>query len=521
MSSSAASLFELWSAEQDWFDAHWADRCNDSSDAAYRAATFLPADDRDDVSAIDSQLIGVGEPVDIADTAMPRHAADCAELTDPVEPVCAMEAAGATVALASANVLAVVPAQLDDNDRVEWLTVLERAKATLDAAQANVLAVLDAADPLNRLGTVDEVAQVLRLPGRSAQNRLKTARTLVAELPATLAALATGRLSAAHAEAICQASWAVPPEEVGTVESAALDSAPEQTVTELRRTLRRAVLVADVDGGARRHCAARAERRVEKYALDDGMGHLAVTLPATDVAVVFARLDAAARLLPRTDERSLDERRADLLVDAVLTGIPVDGLPVAQGRNPNIQVTVAATTLLGLDEAPGYLHGHGAIPAELARSIARDETGVWRRMLTDGATGGLLEYGRTSYRPPQDLRDFVVARDGECCFPGCRQPAYRCEVEHCQAYDDGGTTDPGNLSAVCKHHHQLKTKGHWSYRHDPGGGVSWTSATGRTYRSRLPEPWVAPGLPAGLQHLDQAIAPSGALVGDQPDPPPF
>ena len=90
---------------------------------------------------------------------------------------------------------------------------------------------------------------------------------------------------------------------------------------------------------------------------------------------------------------------------------------------PAIQVTVAASTLLGLDEQPGELAGHGPIPASVARRLAADPTGTWRRLLTDPATNTLLDYGRTTYRPPKDLTDHVIARDQTCTFPGCaRKP---------------------------------------------------------------------------------------------------
>jgi len=43
-----------------------------------------------------------------------------------------------------------------------------------------------------------------------------------------------------------------------------------------------------------------------------------------------------------------------------------------------VHVTVALSTLLGLDEQPGELAGHGPIPAVLARRLAADPTGMFR-----------------------------------------------------------------------------------------------------------------------------------------------
>ena len=87
----------------------------------------------------------------------------------------------------------------------------------------------------------------------------------------------------------------------------------------------------------------------------------------------------------------MDQKRADLLVDAVLSGLPVDGLPVLQGRRPSINVVVSADTLFGLDDQPAHLTGYGPITAESARRLAADRSGTWRRLLTDPDTGALLD----------------------------------------------------------------------------------------------------------------------------------
>ncbi len=96
---------------------------------------------------------------------------------------------------------------------------------------------------------------------------------------------------------------------------------------------------------------------------------------------------------------------------------------------PAIQVTIALSTLLGLDDQPGELAGHGPIPAPLARHIAADPTSTWRRLITD-PTGNLLDYRTTTYRPPANLTRFVTARDQTCTFPGCRRSAQRCDLDH-------------------------------------------------------------------------------------------
>jgi hypothetical protein len=196
----------------------------------------------------------------------------------------------------------------------------------------------------------------------------------------------------------------------------------------------------------------------------------------------------------------MDEKRADVLAD--LAELALSAAPgTLQGQRPAVRVTVALSTLFGLDHQPADLDGHGPIPAGLARAIAADPTGTWRRLVTDDF-GQLLDYGRTTYRPPANLRDHVVALYGRCTFPGCRRDARRAELDHVVPYP-AGPTSAGNLHPACARHHHARHEGGWQVAKSPDHGVVWTSPSGRSY---LTEP---------RQH------PVDATAMDDPDPPPF
>ena len=156
-------------------------------------------------------------------------------------------------------------------------------------------------------------------------------------------------------------------------------------------------------------------------------------------------------------------------------------LPTGPGK-PLVQVTVPITMLMGLDEQPGELGGHGPIPASLAREIAAQ--GTWRRLLTDPQSGVLLDHGRTTYTPPAGLADFVRARDVVCRFCTCGQPAARADLDHTVAYADGGSTSDRNLYAGCRHHHLGKTHAPgWHVDQHDDGRITWTTPTGHSYTS--------------------------------------
>jgi uncharacterized protein DUF222 len=157
------------------------------------------------------------------------------------------------------------------------------------------------------------------------------------------------------------------------------------------------------------------------------------------------------------------------------------------GLRAHVNVTVGLETLLGLNEDTADLAGHGPITAPLARALAFAEGSTWRRLITDPVHGYLLDYGRTTYRPPAALADHVRARDVTCRMPNCDQPATACDLDHLIAYPTG-TTCEDNLCAACRRDHRLKHEGRWQHQlsHDPAhppGTTVIISPTGHTYLS--------------------------------------
>ncbi|WP_454855634.1 HNH endonuclease [Promicromonospora soli] len=158
---------------------------------------------------------------------------------------------------------------------------------------------------------------------------------------------------------------------------------------------------------------------------------------------------------------------------------------------PQIRITIPATTLLGLDDAPGRLDGYGPIPADLAAQIATDAT--WQRLLTDPVTGILTDYSTTAYQPGKILRQAVIARDQSCGFLQCDRPGHFADLDHIVPYDhdlDPKTQPPGtpgqtraaNLQPLCRAHHLAKTHHGWTPVRDPDTGITtWTAPTGHVY----------------------------------------
>lgn len=107
-------------------------------------------------------------------------------------------------------------------------------------------------------------------------------------------------------------------------------------------------------------------------------------------------------------------------------------------------------------------------------------------MLTHPFSGALLAVDR--YRPSEDLRRHLRARDQRCRFPGCGLAPRKCDLDHNHDAALGGETVHDNLATFCRRHHMLKHHSPWHVEQGPGGVLEWTSPTGRSYIDRPPPP---------------------------------
>lgn len=149
---------------------------------------------------------------------------------------------------------------------------------------------------------------------------------------------------------------------------------------------------------------------------------------------------------------------------------------------PTVQVTIAASTLAGQDDAMALLDGVGPIHPDLARSLAGRALSFSRLFLDpDGMVTNV-----DTYVPSSRMKRYLRARDQHCRFPGCRAKASRCQIDHNQDRARGGATALCNLACFCTSHHPLKhpdvdERHRWTVRQLPEGTLVWTSPLGREY----------------------------------------
>src|SRR5213080_3268369 len=245
---------------------------------------------------------------------------------------------------------------LSQKERVDALLVLEQHRAWLDGLQQQVLAEVSLGDTSEDKWIKEEVACALGLAPQTAGARLKNAEQLCTRLPATLGLLLDGRISEPQARAVTEASFVLADDRLAGFEESVLKRAPEQTLQQLRDVVRRAQHRLDPAGAEQRTRRAVADRSVRVTDAGDGLAWLSALLPAEHAHACLQRIDAAARMAPNDDPRTLEQRRADVLVDAVLGGLS-GGLPTRHGLQPNISVIVSLETLAGVEDEPGWLDG--------------------------------------------------------------------------------------------------------------------------------------------------------------------
>ena len=405
---------------------------------------------------------------------------------------------------------------------VPQLVDVRREVARLQAEEARLLAqarriATDWADDDERNGSstaefthrsvAAEIAAAWRVSDRTVQRQIDDASALVDDCPATLAALESGTISAAHARVIVAAGVVIEHPELRreyeqiVLEFAAAESASRTAPIAKRRAEWFAGSTID-----ERHRRARLRRRVWVDDLDDAMSEMRWLGPSVIAHGVFDRLtqlgnehidsresragsadvtSAGSNDAEPRDRRTLDEVRADIFADLLLATDPVahnNGPTGARAIRANVQITVPVLALVGDTAMSPYesptLQGGGPIDAETARILTAGAPGI-DRILTHPITGAVLAVDR--YRPNEDLRRHLQVRDEHCRFPGCRTSMRRCDVDHTIDHAFGGATSAENLAHLCRRHHTLKHQTAWTVRQKPGGLLEWTSPTGRVY----------------------------------------
>lgn len=386
----------------------------------------------------------------------------------------------------------------DDGERVAALAALDRLACAAAGLQAEITARLDASVrraevdqgvPTKRRGrgVAAEVALARRESHSRGQKHVGLAKVLVDEMPRTHRAFRDGRITEWKATILAR-------------ETACLSLADRQEVDRRlaadagrlekrgERELEGAVksLAAELDAAAYvlRRRVAESQRRVTLRPVPDTMTRLSAELPvATGVAVFKSLSDAADSARAEGDPRARHQVMADTLVERLL-GQSDGVVPV------EIELVVSDEVLLGSSEGSAYVDGFGAIPAEVAREIAKraGDRGLAkvRRLYRSPRTGQLVAMDSRSRRFRGGLARFIRLRDRVCRTPWCDAPVRH--IDHPQSSATGGPTRLDNGQGLCEACNYAKESPGWSSStvDSEPHTIEIRTPSGRTYRSTAP-----------------------------------
>ena len=447
---------------------------------------------------------------------------------DPVDPATVLAALASMVEETEASIVRLQAV------REAQLALAQRFAEDLASADAPAVVRGESVELASR-SVAAELAGVLHMSDRVVQARMARAAELMTRYPATMAAFTEARINAAHVRLIQDTGARLDDEVRAEFEQVAVEACVGETPHRAKRVVERVAERLTPRSLTDRHRDAQKQRRVWREDLEDGQKALGLVHSAAVIDGIYDRLTQQARAVQTAntkaakdaaagcgtdtdalgdarDDRSLDQVRADLCADVLLTGSPsghdtTDGLLAAiQAR---VEVTVPVFTLMtaGLTgaagpvgcgtltgarsafgvrvEQPGELAGATPIDTDTARILA-GETTAWERVLTHPITGAILAVDR--YRPNADLRRLLHARDSRCRFFACGLPPVTQDLDHTIDAAYGGATEEGNLGGLCRRHHVLKHQTAWTVKQLGAGVLEWTSPAGATYIDKPPSP---------------------------------
>jgi hypothetical protein len=207
---------------------------------------------------------------------------------------------------------------------------------------------------------------------------------------------------------------------------------------------------ADPKGYADEQAEQVQQRRLKLSTWMDGSVLISGQLDPVGGAAFRAAIEPLVRRTGAHDDRDLEQRQADALVELASRG----------GSHAQIQVTASLETLRSLPGAAAAEMELCALPisAKTVERLACD-CSITRVLL--GSDSMVIDVGRAKRTISGPARKALNVRDGGCTWPGCERLASWCDGHHLEHWAHGGTNDPPNLTLLCGRHHWMVHEGNW------------------------------------------------------------
>lgn len=385
------------------------------------------------------------------------------------------------------------PSAYSGEEQARLLRELSRAESKVAGLKLKVLAAAERANTARLAGaasTSQWAATLSRKDGGDAQRQVDLASRLD-KRSAPQEALATGRISPAHAEVIVRADTQLPisvtTEQRASVEAALLTKAETMSPATLRREARRAIETIEPDPATvdahedalihEEETQARAKTRLTLHDNHDGtvtghftvptlQGHLLRKILETMTAPRRARRGATRAQAgpPQGPDTDWSHARGVAFCELV-EHLPTDHLHPRTAAT--MVVTIDEDALRGRLAAAGLDTGDH-ISAGEARRLACG-AGIIPAVL--GGRSQVLDLGRLNrlFSDPQRVAVGIIHQT--CAAEGCERPFAWCELHHRQPWSELGRTDLVDAVPLCHFHHQRIHDSGFRHRQLPDGSI--------------------------------------------------
>lgn len=275
----------------------------------------------------------------------------------------------------------------------------------------------------------------------SVGDRLAVGHRL-SELSQSVAAMEAGEIGFAHLAVMARTANAL---RVDFDEAKLLDLARESSPGKFHYKCMHYRHSADAEAYAQDQEKLHEERSLRLNTAQDGCLLISGVLDPVGGAAVRTALEPLARPSGAHDDRTLEQRNADALVD------------LATGKQKvAMQVTAPLETLIGFLGAPGA-ENEFTLPIS-SRTVERwaCDCSLTRVLLQDSV---VIDVGRSERTIKGPRRRALIARDRHCQWPGCERPASWCDGHHLVHWLDGGSGEIENQVLLCRRHHRLVHEG--------------------------------------------------------------
>jgi hypothetical protein len=300
-------------------------------------------------------------------------------------------------------------------------------------------------------------------------------------------AMVNGEIGFAHLSVIARTATALSNSAHESVfqEDDVLEHARESSAGRLWHYCERLRHALDPESVEQDHRVAVEERRLQLRVWSDGSVQISGQLDPVGGAALRTALEPLAQPMGQGDERSLERRQGDAVVELSLHSLDAGLVPQHASQRPHLQVTTTLETLQGLPGSPAAdLEFSTPIPSTTVQRLACD--GNIARVVF-GPDSVVVDVGRAARVVSGATRRALNARDEHCRWPGCERTASWSAAHHLVHWIQGGATDLRNLILLCHRHQWMVHEGGWKLARSDDGRLLAIPPVYHYYRVRAPD----------------------------------